>query len=80
MRMVGTITRNKVFEILWLYVAKLLKGKKKVTHVRSRERLKRYGAGTSKYEAKMVQAYILVSLRKSIICHLWTRLKLTFDY
>lgn len=29
MRMVGTITRNKVFEILWLYVAKLLKGKKK---------------------------------------------------
>lgn len=30
MRMVGTITRNKVFEILWLYVAKLLKGKKKL--------------------------------------------------
>ena len=82
MQMVGTITRNKVFEILWLYVAKLLKGKKKkkVTHVRSRERLKRYGAGTSKYETKMVQAYILVSLRKSIICHLWTRLKLTLDY
>ena len=39
--------------------------------------MKRYGAGSSKYEAKMVQAYILVSLRKSIICHLWTRLKLT---
>lgn len=29
MQMVGTITRNKVFEILWLYVAKLLKGQKK---------------------------------------------------
>ena len=39
--------------------------------------MKRCGAGTSKYEAKIVQAYILVSLRKSIICHLWTRLKLT---
>ena len=32
MQMVGTITRNKVFEILWLYVAKLLKGQKKKSY------------------------------------------------
>lgn len=30
MQIVGTITTNKDFEILWLYVAKLLKKKKKL--------------------------------------------------
>lgn len=29
MQIVGTVTTNKDFEILWLYVAKLLKKKKK---------------------------------------------------
>lgn len=63
MQMVDTITRSKVFEILWLYVANLLK-RKKPYPCQKQKRLKRYGAGISKYEAKMVQAYILVSLQE----------------
>ena len=52
MLIIDTITRNKVFGILWPYIAKLLKS----YPCQKQRTLKSFGAETSKYEVKMVQA------------------------
>lgn len=50
--MVDTITRNKVFEILWLYVANLLKEKKTLPMSEAENAWRDMGLGSQSMKQK----------------------------
>lgn len=52
MQMVDTITRNKVFEILWLYVANLLKEKKTLPMSEAENAWRDMGLGSQSMKQK----------------------------